>query len=83
VTLGARYYVSQSQRFSGLQSGLGLSGRVVPYRLGGSRHQPRWGTANDGDLVDSQVYTLYRVDRSIHIAASTDMDIPMTYVSLD
>jgi hypothetical protein len=30
--LGARYYVSQSQRFGGLRGGLGLSGRVVPYR---------------------------------------------------
>jgi hypothetical protein len=37
----------------------------------------------DGDLVDYQVYTLYRVDRSIYIAASMDMDIPMTYPSLD
>jgi hypothetical protein len=83
VTLGARYYVSQSQRFGGRRGGLGLSGRVVPYRLGGSRHQPRRGTADDGDLVDFQVYTLCRVDRSIRIAASTDMDIPMTYASLD
>jgi hypothetical protein len=32
--------------------GLGLSGRVVPYWLGGSQHQPRRGTAYDGDLVD-------------------------------
>jgi hypothetical protein len=56
---------------------------VVPYRLGGSRHQPRRGTAEDGDLVDYLVYTLCRVDRSILIAASTDMDIPMTYASLD
>jgi hypothetical protein len=37
----------------------------------------------DGDLVDYQVYTLYRVDRSICIAVSADMDIPMTYASLD
>ena len=37
----------------------------------------------DGDLVDYQVYPLYRVDRSICIAASVDMDIPMTYASLD
>jgi hypothetical protein len=50
--LGARYYVSQSQRFGGLRGGPGLSGRVAPYRLGGSRHQPRRGTAEDGDLVD-------------------------------
>jgi hypothetical protein len=83
VTLGAWYYVSQSQRFGGRRGGLGLSGRVVSYQLGGSRHQPRWGTTKDGDLVDFQVYTLYRVDRSIHIAASADMDIPMTYASLD
>jgi hypothetical protein len=83
VTLGARYYVSQSQRFRGLRGGLGLSGRVVPYRLGGSRHQPRRGTVDDGDLMDFLVYTLYRVDRSICIAASTDMGIPMTYASLD
>jgi hypothetical protein len=83
VTLGARFYVSQSQRFGGLRGGLGLSGRVVPYRLGGSRHQPRRGTADDGDLVDYQVYTLCRVDQSIHIAVSVDMDIPMTYTSLD
>jgi hypothetical protein len=39
--LGARYYVSQSQRFGGRRGGPGLSGRVVPYRTGGSRHQPR------------------------------------------
>ena len=83
MTLGARYYVSQSQRFGGLRGGPGLSGRVVPYRLGGSRHQPRRGTADDGDLVDFQVYTLCRVDQSIRIAASADMDIPMTYASLD
>jgi hypothetical protein len=38
---------------------------------------------DDGDLVDYQVYTLCRVDRSIHIATSTDMDITMTYASLD
>jgi hypothetical protein len=50
--LRARYYVSQSQHFGGLRGGLGLSGRVVPYRLGGSQHQPRWGTTEDGDLVD-------------------------------
>jgi hypothetical protein len=56
---------------------------VVPYRLGGSRHQPRQGTADDGDLVDFQVYTLCRVDQSIRIVASADMDIPMTYASLD
>jgi hypothetical protein len=60
-----------------------MSGRVVPYRLGGSRHQPRWGTADDGDLVGYQVYTLCRVDQSIRIAASVDMDISMTYASLD
>jgi hypothetical protein len=83
VTLGARYYVSQSQRFGGLRGGPGLSGRVVPYRLGGGRHQPRRGTTDDGDLVDFQVYTLGRVDRSIRIAMSTDMDILMTYASLD
>jgi hypothetical protein len=39
--LGARYYVSQSQHFGGLQGGPGLNGRVVLYRLGGSRNQPR------------------------------------------
>jgi hypothetical protein len=38
---------------------------------------------NDGDLMDYPVYTLCRVDRSIHIAVSMDMDIPMTYASLD
>jgi hypothetical protein len=37
----------------------------------------------DGDLVDYQVYTLCRVDRSICIAASVDMDIPKTYASLE
>jgi hypothetical protein len=83
VTLGARYYVSQSQRFDGLRGVLGLSGRVVPYRMGGSRHQPRRGTADDDDLMGYQVYTLCRVDRSIRIAASADMDTPMTYASLD
>jgi hypothetical protein len=36
--LGARYYVSQSQRFGGHQGGPGLSGRVVLYQLGGSRN---------------------------------------------
>jgi hypothetical protein len=41
------------------------------------------GTTDDGDLVGYQVYTLCRVDRSIRIAASADMDIPMTYASLD
>jgi hypothetical protein len=56
---------------------------VVPYRLGGSRHQLRQGIANNGDLVDFQVYTLCRVDRSIRIAAFADMDITMTYASLD
>jgi hypothetical protein len=30
-----------------------------------------------------QVYTLYRVDRSIHIVVSLDMDISMTYASLN
>jgi hypothetical protein len=83
VTLGAQYYVSQSQHFGGLRGGLGLSGRVVPYQSGGSRHQPRQGTADDGNLVDFQVYTPCRVDRSIRIAASTNMDISMTYASLD
>jgi hypothetical protein len=83
VTLGARYYVSRSQRFGGLRGGPGLSGRVVPYRLGGSRNQPRRGTADDDDLVDFQMYTLYRVDQSIHIVTSADIDIPMTYASLD
>jgi hypothetical protein len=29
------------------------------------------------------VYMLYRVNRSIRIAASMHMDIPMTYASLD
>jgi hypothetical protein len=56
---------------------------VVSYWLGDSRHQPRRGTTEDGDLMDFQVYTLCRVDRSIRIAASADMDIPMTYASLD
>jgi hypothetical protein len=56
---------------------------VVPYWLGGSRHHPRWGTADDGDLVYFQVYTLCRVDQSIHLAMSMDMDIPKTYASLD
>jgi hypothetical protein len=37
----------------------------------------------NGDLVDYQVYTLCRVDRSIRIAASADMDVSMTYTSLD
>jgi hypothetical protein len=37
----------------------------------------------DDDLVDYQVYMLCRVDRSIRIAASADMDIHMTYASLD
>jgi hypothetical protein len=83
VTLGAWYYVTQSQRFGGLWGGLGLSGRVVPYWLGGSQHQPRRGTADDGNLVEFRVYTLCRVDRSIRIAASIDMDIPLTYASLD
>jgi hypothetical protein len=76
--MGTRYYVSQSQCAGGLQGGPGLSGRVSPYRLGGSRYQPRRGIADDGDLW-FQVYTLCRVDRSIRIAASADMDIPMTY----
>jgi hypothetical protein len=56
---------------------------VAPHQLGGSQHQPRQGTADDGNLVDFQVYTLYKVDQSIRIAASTDMDIPITYASLD
>jgi hypothetical protein len=56
---------------------------VAPHRLGRSRHQPRRGIANDGDLVDFQVYMLCIVDRSINLAASADMDIPMTYASLD
>jgi hypothetical protein len=56
---------------------------VAPYRSKGSLHQPRQGTADDGDLVDFQVYTLCRVDQSIRIAASAHMDIPMTYASLD
>ena len=30
-----------------------------------------------------QVYMLCRVDRSIGIVESSDMDIPMTYASLD
>jgi hypothetical protein len=38
---------------------------------------------NEGDLVNYQVYMLCRVDRSIRIAASADMDIPITYASLD
>jgi hypothetical protein len=83
VTLGAWFYISQSQRFGGLRGGPGLSGKVVPYRLGGSRHQPRRGIADDGNLVDYQVYTLCRVDQSIHIAVFTDMDIPMNYATLD
>jgi hypothetical protein len=56
---------------------------VVPCRSGGSRHEPRRGTADDGDLVDFHMYALCRVDRSIRIAASVDMDISMTYASLD
>jgi hypothetical protein len=39
--LGARYYVSQSQRFGGRRGGLGLSGRVVLYRLEGGWNYPR------------------------------------------
>jgi hypothetical protein len=39
--LGARYYVSQSQRFGGHRGGPGLSGRVVLYQLEGSWNQPR------------------------------------------
>jgi hypothetical protein len=39
--LGARYYVSQFQRFGGLRGGPGLSGRVVLYQLGGSQNRPR------------------------------------------
>ena len=39
-------------------------------------------TIDDGDLVVPGVHT-YKVDRSIRIAVSTDMDIPMTYASLD
>ena len=34
-------------------------------------------------IVWFQVYTLYRVDQSIRIATLLDMDIPMTYASLD
>jgi hypothetical protein len=41
IDLGAQYYVSQSQCFGGHWGGPGLSGRVVLYRLGGSRNQPR------------------------------------------
>jgi hypothetical protein len=69
--------------FGGLWGGPGLSGRVVPHRLGGSQHQPRRGITDDGDLVDFYVYTLCGVDRTIHIAVSVDMDNPMTYASLD
>jgi hypothetical protein len=47
-----------------------------------ARYQPRWGTADDGDLVVLGVQTLQSY-RSIHIAVSSDMDIPMTYASLD
>ena len=56
--LGARYYVSQSQRASGLWGGPGLSGRVEPYWLGGSRYQPRRGTTHDDDLVVLGVHAL-------------------------
>ena len=58
MTSRARYYISQSLRAGGLWGGLGLSGRVAPYRLGGSWYQPRWGTANDGDLVVLGVHAL-------------------------
>ena len=56
--LGAWYYASQSQRAGGLRGGLGLSGRVAPYRLGGSRYQPRRGTTDDGGLVVPGVHAL-------------------------
>ena len=56
--LGAQYYVSQCQHFSGLRGGPGLSGRVAPYQLGGSRYQPRWGTTDDGDLMVPGVHAL-------------------------
>ena len=55
---------------------------MAPYQLGGSRHQPRWGTTDDGDLVVLGVHAL-QSDRSIRIAVSSDMDILMTYASLD
>ena len=55
---GAWYYISQSQCASGLWGGPGLSGRMAPYRLGGSRNQPRRGTADNGDLVVLGVYAL-------------------------
>ena len=56
---------------------------MASHWLGGSRYQPRQGTTDDGDLVDFQVYMLYIVDRSIRIVESSNMDIPMTYASLD
>ena len=56
--MGTRYYVSQSQRFGGLRGGLGLSGSVAPYQLGGSRYQPRRSTTDDGDLVVPGVHAL-------------------------
>jgi hypothetical protein len=49
---------------------------IVDISLGGAPPE-------DGNLVDYQVYTLCRVDRSIRIAAFMDMDIPMTYASLN
>ena len=44
---------------------------------------PGSARTDDGNLVDFQVYMLCRVDRPIRIAVSSDMDIPMTYASLD
>ena len=47
-----------------------------------ARYQPTVATVDDGDLVDPGVHAC-RVDRSIRIAVSSDMDIPMTYASLN
>ena len=41
-----------------LGGGLYVSGRMAPYRFGGSQYQPRRGTADDGDLVVLGVHTL-------------------------
>jgi len=75
--------VSQSQRAGGLWGDSGLSGKVASYRLEVARYQPRRWPSSMMLILWFLVYMLYRVDRSIHIAVSTDMDIPMTYASLD
>ena len=59
MTFGARYYISQSQRFGGLWGGLGISGRVASHWLEGSPVSAQAGhTANDGDLVVVGVHAL-------------------------